>query len=280
MRFVSKKLFTGSVLALGFVLGGCSLLEDDKDEGLKVSALTDLTVTYGDSIKFDGKATGGTAPYTYEWFGTYGGDTAVIDSVAILAGVANAEETPDGIQVWVEVTDSKGNKAVSNKAKLTIQFKATGDTLTLGAQGNLGVGSVLDLDSGKVWSSATANLNQAKIDLVFLYYGAVGDSAASLNGALAAKDSGVKYGINLTNTYTTAKNIQFVKVASKPTSVSVATEAYATGTKLRSARVVAGDKFVVLSTEGRYYFIEVKTVANGRTGTAKVEFVAGEIVQD
>ena len=151
----------------------------------------------------------------------------------------------------------------------------TSMTANLGAQAHPTLGSVLDLDSGKVWLSAVANQNQAKIDLVYLYY----NSAAHLDGARAARDSGAKYTINLTNTYDTTKvkDIMMVKVTAKPADQEAGITAYTAGPLIRSTTIAIGDKFVVKTTEGKYAYVEIAAVAGTTAGTADVSFIIGSL---
>lgn len=232
----------------------------------------DANTSPGDSVLFSVVATGGKAPYTYVWWGAVGEDTLEFEDEDKPFIGGPVDETPDGLQVWVVVTDSKGAKVKSRIATLTQTFGGL-DTLRAGAQANVTLGAAIDLDSGKVWTSATANANLGKIDLVYLYY----DGKAVLNGAAAARDSGVKYGINLTNGYgVSVKNIGFVKVSAKPARLSQAGAAYVGGPILRSSAIAAGDKFVVKSTEGRYYYLEVQEVSGTSAGSARLAFAAGE----
>lgn len=279
MRFLStKKFLVGGLAALTLVLAGC-LTDDSTDEGPSITAQpASQTKVVGDTVTMSVTATG-TGTLSYRWVVLLAGSTTydtLEETTATIKFVADVEK--DGGLIKCVVKDSKGT-TVSSSATLTVTGTVWGtDKIdSLGAQANLGLGSVIDLDSGKVWSSGTANLNQAKIDLVYLYYGGAGDSAASLNGALAAKDSCVKYGIGLADGYTAAVDIKLVKVTAKPSSQHHAKYAYDNGTKLRSVRIVAGDKFVVLTTGGKYAYIEVTSVSGKTAGTAKVTFNIGTI---
>jgi hypothetical protein len=272
----SSKFLAGGLLAFALGLTGCLTDSKDGDKGLTVSAPSNQSVSYGDTIKFNVTAAGGTAPYTYQWYGKLGNvvEQLLGEDSASVKTVADAEETPDGMKIWAKVTDSKGNVAISDTATLTIVFDDL-KVLSVGAQGNSSLGSVVDLDSGKVWQSATANLNVGKIDLVYMFYA----GKLSLNGARAARDSGTTHSINLTNGYgSAAKEIQFIEVSSKPASVAAATTIYEAGPRVRSAVVSNGKKYVTLSSEGRYFYIEVSDVTGtDNTATAKVSFSAGEI---
>jgi hypothetical protein len=270
----TRKFLISGLAAVSLVLAGC--LTDSKDDGEpKITTHpASQTVAVGDSIHLSVVATGD-APLSYKWIRTTGStvDTlsATTSSIHLVAGVQY-----DGASVVCVVSNAKGS-VTSNAAVLTVTGTAwpAADTLTLGAQANTTLGSVIDLDSGKVWTSATANANQAKIDLVYLYY----NSTATLNGASAARDSGIKYNINLTNTYNAlqVKNIMMVKVTAKPASQHHAKAAYDSGTKVRSTVVAAGDKFVVLSTENKYMYVEVTSVAGTNAGTAGLSISIGTL---
>lgn len=267
----TTKLFAGAALALSLGLTGC--LTDSKDEGLKITSQPQsVTAAVGDSVSFSVTASGGEGTIKYMWIATFpeGSDT-LTDTTATIKTLLESDLT--GVSLRVIVSDSK-TSVTSNSVTITVTYGA-GDTLTLGAQGNLTLGSVIDLDSGKVWSSQVANANQAKIDLVYLYY----NNIASLNGALAARDSGVKYSINLTNGYnaSSVKNIQLVKVTAKPASIAIADSLYNAGTKLRSTVIAAGDKFVVKTSEDVYSYLEVRAVSASATGTAGLTLFVGEL---
>jgi hypothetical protein len=276
MRILTtKKLLVSGLAALSLVLAGC-LTDDSSEEGPDITTNpVSQTKVVGDTATFSVVATG-SGTLTYTWVRLSAGsstyDTLATETASTLKIVSAVAQ--DGAAFKCVVKDSKGI-AVSTSGTLTVTGTAYGTDMmdSLGAQA-AGPGSALDLDSGKVWQSGTANLNQAKIDLVYLYYG----GAASLNGALAARDSGVKYEIDLTDGYTAALDIKFVKVTAKPSSQHHAKYAYDNSTnKLRSAQVVAGDKFVVLTTGGKYAYIEVTSVSGTTAGTAKITFNIGTI---
>jgi|GEM_PF-5825071 len=269
-RFTTT-LFAGAALALSLGLSAC--LTDNEDDALKITSQPQsVTAAIGDSISFSVAASGGEGTIKYMWILTMGGESDTLtDTTATISTTVESDMT--GLSLRAVVSDGK-TSVTSNSVTVTVTYGA-GDTLTLGAQGNLTVGSVIDLDSGKVWSSQVANANQAKIDLVYLYY----NNIASLNGALAARDSGVKYSINLTNGYnaSTVKNIQLVKVTAKPATIAAADSLYEAGTKLRSTVIVAGDKFVVKSSEDVYNYLEVRSVSASATGTAGLTLFVGEL---
>jgi hypothetical protein len=279
MRILSTKNFLiGSLAALSLVLAGCLTSEDDPEETAPVITAQPAsdTAAVGDSVTFTVTATGA---ISYQWIkGT--SDTIVGATSASLKVAATV--ALDGATYKCVVTNATGS-TTSSAAVLTVTGLVwpTAKVDTLGAQGAT-KGSVLDLDSGKVWSSATANANVAKIDVVLLWYGGAGDTALSLNGANAARDSGVKYNINLTNGYSdaVAKDIMFVKVAAKPLSQDHAKFAYTAGTKVRSIRIASGDKFVVLSSENKYMYLEI-TAVNTTTvknqSTSSVSFITGSL---
>jgi hypothetical protein len=278
MRFTMKKVFACSLLALSLGFTGC-LTDDSGDEDsdtLKITAQPgNVTAAVGDSATISVTATG-KGPIKYEWFAVIAGDTIEIeDTTASIKFMVNSYMNAAVLKVIV----SNGEALVtSNAATITVTFAAA-DTLSLGAQGNGPLGSVLDLDSGKVWSSATANANQAQIDLVYLYY----NGKATLNGAKAARDSGIAYSINLTNSYSASlvKDIKLVKVTSKPANLSIADSLYNVGPQLRStATLVENDKFVVLTTEGEYMFVEVRGIAGTTAGSAALSISVGAVLED
>jgi hypothetical protein len=137
--------------------------------------------------------------------------------------------------------------------------------LSAGAQAHPTLGSVLDLDSGKVWKSAVANANQEKIDLVFLNYG----GAYYLHDAVSAKAAGVANGINLTDSYDAAKikASTLVKVSTKPKDRETAKANYDAGTKVAFSVITGGEMFVVKSTEGALFLVTVGSVSGGAAGT-------------
>jgi hypothetical protein len=271
MRFVSNKVFACSLLALSLGLTGC-LTEDKDEEVLKITSQpASVTAALGDSVTFSVTATG-PGPIRYKWILT---DGSVSDTLSDTTSTIKGEVSEGLVGTSMTVVVSNANTTIiSNPASITVTFTA-GDTLTLGAQGYTGAGSVIDLDSGKVWNSATANANQAKIDLVYLYY----NSKATLNGAKAARDSGIQYSINLTNTYNAAlvKDIKLVKVTAKPASLAIADSLYNAGTKLRSTAVAAGDKFVVLSSEDVLTYVEVRSLVGTTAGTAGLSISYGAL---
>jgi hypothetical protein len=152
---------------------------------------------------------------------------------------------------------------------------STEKVLDVGAQGASG-GSVIDLDSGVVWNSATANANQSGIDLVFLHYG----SAFHLENAVMAKASGIANSINLTNSYNSAqiKDVGIVKITTKPDDQEAAKAAYTAGSKIQGSAVVEGDMFLVMSTGGKLALVTVGTiVGSDKTGGAKIKISVNTI---
>jgi hypothetical protein len=265
MRILSvKKILISGLAALSLGLAGCLTDSKDDDKAPTITTHpTDQDVAYGETVTFSVVATG-KAPLTYTWVSA-DGDTLSDTNSATWTGVPPAEA--NGLVLKCIVSNSVGS-VTSNTATLTITGLAAcptiNKTVTLGAQG-AAQGSALDLDTAGVWNSATANANQAKIDLVLLYF----DGEFNLSGALAARDSGKKYVINLTDGYdsTQVKDIKFVLVAEKPANQQLAMEIYADAEEadelLRSIWIEAGDKLVVKTTEGKYVYVEVTTV----TGT-------------
>jgi DNA-binding MarR family transcriptional regulator len=225
----------------------------------------DQTVAVGGSVEFSVTARG-SSPFSYQWIAVKAND--VVDTIeGATSAVYSAVITNtihDGASFHVVVSNSKGS-VVSNSATLTVTGIAwpASATLTMGAQANATLGSAIDLDSGLVWLSAVANENQERIDLVYLYY----NGQASLNGALAAKDSGDAYSIPLVANYVEANlsDIKMVRVDAKPLSQEHGRDAFETGVQLRSVVVADGDMFVVKTTAGAYAFVEVLEI----TGTSE-----------
>jgi hypothetical protein len=271
MRILStRKILVSGLAALSLVLAGCLTDDkDDADEGAPVITThpANQTIIAGGTVTFLVAATGD-SPLRYTWVDA-DGDTIQDSTAASLIGEPPASD--NGIQVRCIVSNAKGS-ATSNSATLTITGLTNwpaATVLSVGAQGAV-PGSAVDLDSGKVWLSGMANANKPSIDVVFLYY----DSAFSLNGAAAARDSGVKYGITLTDGYgTTVQNIKFVQVTEKPGSQEAAAEWYmeadAQGDTERSVQVEAGDKFLVKTTGGDYVYLEITSfTGSGTTATS------------
>ena len=136
-------------------------------------------------------------------------------------------------------------------------------TLAVGAQGAT-LGSVMNLDAATdaemVLSSAQANAAQEEIDLVFMFYGAKFhiDNAVSAKAAAVAQTPP----INLANSYDDAKikNIQIVKVTTKPADQEAAKAAFAAGTKIYGSEIAGGEMFLVNTTGGKLALVTVGTI--------------------
>jgi hypothetical protein len=269
-RLIFTLCFAVTVL-VGLALNGC--LTENKQEALRITSQpVSASVNIGDSVTFK-VAVVGAGPLTYTWvmLKSLKTDTIVWATTGIFGQRITSYDGALGVQVTIQnATDT----VTSAMALLTITY-GQGDSLTLGAQGNAAFGSVIDLDSGKVWSSVTANANQSQIDLVYMYY----DSSATLNGAAAARDSGIKYSIAPANSYDSLqlRDIQMVRVVSKPNSLRAAEELYLFGDKVRASKIAAGDKFVVFSTEQVYHYLEVRSVSGTDSGAANLTFFIGQI---
>jgi len=140
-------------------------------------------------------------------------------------------------------------------------------TLNVGAQGHATYGSVIDIDSGKAWTSAVANANQAGIDLVFLFYG----DGFHLLDAVDAKAAGVANNINLTNTYNSSQivHVDMVKISSMPADQEAAKAEFdATPTKMHSFDVIEGDMFLVKSTGGKLALVKIASIAGSDKNAA------------
>lgn len=143
-------------------------------------------------------------------------------------------------------------------------------TLNLGAQSHTTLPSALELDTGKAYSSATANANLPAVDAVFMYYG----GSFHIDNTKSAKAAGIANSINLTNSYPDAsvKDNKFVKVSSKPANQEAGKTAFTNGTKLATSTIANGDIFVLETTGGKLVLLTVDAVAgtNAGTGTFKV----------
>lgn len=142
--------------------------------------------------------------------------------------------------------------------------------VNLGAQGHSTLGSVLDFDSAKAWTSVPAYANQAGIDLVFLFY----QGAFHLDNAVQAKAAGVANSINLTLGYDTTKikDIFLVRIAGMPADRETARLVFAAGTKIKGSVITAGDRFLAESTEGKLVMVTVVSVSGtDKQGAAEVD---------
>jgi hypothetical protein len=142
--------------------------------------------------------------------------------------------------------------------------------VSLGAQASAVLGSVLDLDEARAWTSAMANANQSGIDLVFMYY----LGGFHLDNAVQAKAAGIANAVNMTNTYDNAKikDIGLVRIAAKPADQESARKAFTGGAVIKGSVIVAGDRFLAESTEGKLKMITViSVVGTDSRGTAEVE---------
>jgi hypothetical protein len=139
-------------------------------------------------------------------------------------------------------------------------------TVTIGAQGHATYGSVIDIDSGKAWTSAVANANQAGIDLVFLFYGA----GFHLLDAVDAKAAGIANNINLTNSYgSSIQHVDMVKVTTVPANQEEAKATFdASSSKIHSSDVVAGDMFLVKSTGGKLALVKIASITGADKAAA------------
>ncbi len=149
-------------------------------------------------------------------------------------------------------------------------------TLSVGAQGNASLGSALELDTGKVYSSAAANANLADVDLVFMYYG----TDYHIDNTKSAKAAGKANSINLTDSYSDAKvsDNKFVKVPTKPADQEAAKAAFTAGTPMTSSTVAANDMFIVMTTQGHYALLTVSAVTGSdKAGAADFKVSVGTI---
>lgn len=142
--------------------------------------------------------------------------------------------------------------------------------ISLGAQANASLGSVLELDEGRAWTSVQANANQAAIDLVFLFY----SGTFHLDNAVRAKSAGLANSINLVYTYDDAKikDLPIVKVAVKPADQQSARKAFADETKSMGFSIQSGDMLLAQSTEGKLVMITVVSIeGTGSPASAVVD---------
>jgi hypothetical protein len=165
------------------------------------------------------------------------------------------------------LTDDKKDSTVTTDTTHHTAL-AAGTPIAIGAQGASG-GSVIDIDNAVALSSAQANAAQSTIDLVFLYY----NGGFHLEDAVMARASGVTYSINLTNTYdaTQIKDVDMVKVTTKPADQEAAKAAFTAGSKIHGSAVVAGDMFLVMSTGGKLALVTVSSITGAdKTASASV----------
>jgi hypothetical protein len=165
----------------------------------------------------------------------------------------------DGKVVEVDSTPSTGTTAWPSPT-----------TVSLGAQGSATLGATLDIDTKSAWTSAMANANQEKIDLVFLYYSA----AFHLHDAVTAHAAGIANSINLTNSYDISriKSVDMVKLMGMPASQEAAKSAFASGSVIHGTVVLVGDHFMVKTTDGKLTMVRVTAITgSSNTGHAALE---------
>lgn len=156
------------------------------------------------------------------------------------------------------LTDDKKDDTTTTTTKHPL---GTETTLSAGGQGHPTLGSVLELDAGKVLLSAAANADQANIDLVLLYFA----GAWHLDNAAQARTDGIANSINLTNTYDASKvkDLKIVKLSGKPADQEDAKDKYTAGTNIHGTTITGGEYFVMETTGGKVAVVNVKSV----TGT-------------
>lgn len=148
-------------------------------------------------------------------------------------------------------------------------------TLNLGGQGHPTLGSVAELDTGKVYTSAIANANLAAADLVFLYYSA----GWHIDNTKSAKAMGIAHSINLTNSYPDAsvKDNKFVKVTTKPANQEAGKTAFAAGTQVATSAIANGDMFLVNTTGNKIVLVTISSVTGVATGAADIKVSIGSL---
>lgn len=280
MRILAtRKILISGLAAMSLVLAGCLTESDDEPES-KAPAITahpqSVSDTVGAEISFSVTATGDSLEYTW-----------LLDGEALNEEVASTLEgemypSLNGSVIKVIVSNSHGADT-SDAATITVTGLTNlpaADTLTVGGNGHLTLGSAIDLDSAKVLTSTQVNANSyaalARVDLVLLYY----SNGFSLNGAQTAKDSGVAHTINLTNNYPNnlAADIKLLVVTEKPANQELAWEMWADGEYMDelvgSVKIVAGTKFLVQTTAGSLAYVEVTGITGTTSaGTAKLDII-------
>jgi hypothetical protein len=148
-------------------------------------------------------------------------------------------------------------------------------TLNLGGQAHPTLGSVAELDTGKVYTSAVANANVSAIDLVFLYY----TGGWHIDNSKSAKAAGIANSINLTNSYPDAavRDNKFVKVTTKPANQEAGKAAFNAGTELSSSAIANGDMFLVETTGGKLVLVTVTSLTGVATGAADIKVSIGSL---
>jgi hypothetical protein len=282
MRILAtRNILISGLAAMSLVLAGCLTESDDEPES-KAPSITahpqSVSDTVGAEISFSVTATGDSLEYAW----LLDGEALNGEDSSVLEGEMYASLT--GSVIKVVVSNSHGADT-SDAATITVTGLTNlpaADTLTVGGNGHLTLGSAIDLDSGKVLTSTQVNANSyaalARVDLVLLYY----SGSFSLNGAQTAKDSGVAHTINLTNNYPNnlAADIKLLVVTEKPANQELAAEWWAdaeTSDLVGSVKIVVGTKFLVETSAGSLTYVEV-TGINGTTsaGTAKLDIAVTE----
>lgn len=148
-------------------------------------------------------------------------------------------------------------------------------TLNLGGQAHPTLGTVAELDTGKVYTSAIANANLSSVDAVFLYYGA----AWHIDNTKSAKAAGIANSINLTNSYPDAsvKDNKFVKVSAKPANQEAGKTAFAAGPQIATSVITNGDMFLVNTTGNKIVLVTISSVTGVASGAADIKVSIGSL---
>ncbi len=156
--------------------------------------------------------------------------------------------------------DKKDDDTVATGTHTALGAEAT---ISVGAQGHSTLGTAVDLDTKAVLLSAAANAAQGTIDVLFAYSG----NAFKLMSPIAAKAAG-DVGVAANYKDADLKVTEFVSVAAKPADSEAAAKAFSDGTKMTSATVKEGDKFVVKTGMGKIVYLTIKSIAGTEKAAA------------
>ena len=160
------------------------------------------------------------------------------------------------------MTDDKGSTPPAN------QHTPWGPdtTVSIGAQGNLSLGSAIDLDTRTVMPASVALQNQGTIDLVFIF----SDGDLKLASPVAAKAAG---DVPLAAQYDATKihDTQFAFVSSKPDDSQQADTAYAGYPKFDVSIAIEGGQYLVKTDKGKIAILTVHDIQGiDNTASAKL----------
>lgn len=135
--------------------------------------------------------------------------------------------------------------------------------ITAGAQGNLTLGSAIDLDTKKALLSNAALAVQGTIDLVMIY----SDSALQLTSPVFAKAAG---DVPLATAYDATKihDTQFARVSTKPDDSELGDTTFAQTPKSNNSFLIEGS-YLVKTDKGKIAYVSVSNiVGDGPTASA------------